>query len=69
MKNRIKALSLFANVGIAESYLEEIGIDVVVANEIDPKRTAFYSHVYILQNFENLNNKNAENHMKLSDSM
>lgn len=46
MKNRIKALSLFANVGIAESYLEEIGIDVVVANEIDPKRTAFYSHVY-----------------------
>lgn len=46
MKRRIKALSLFANVGIAEAYLEEIGIDVVVANEIDPKRTAFYSHIY-----------------------
>lgn len=46
MKKRIKALSLFANVGIAEAYLEEIGIDVVVANEIDPKRTAFYSHIY-----------------------
>lgn len=46
MKKRIKALSLFANVGIAEVYLEEIGIDVVVANEIDPKRTAFYSHIY-----------------------
>ena len=27
MKKRIKALSLFANVGIAEAYLEEIGID------------------------------------------
>lgn len=46
MKKRINALSLFANVGIAEAYLEEIGIDVVVANEIDPKRTAFYSHIY-----------------------
>lgn len=46
MKKRIKALSLFANVGIAEAYFEEIGIDVVVANEIDPKRTAFYSHIY-----------------------
>lgn len=43
---RIKALSLFANVGIAETYLKDIGIDVVVANEIDPKRTAFYSHLY-----------------------
>ncbi|MBP3631128.1 MAG: DNA cytosine methyltransferase [Clostridia bacterium] len=44
--NRIKAISLFANVGIAEAYLSEIGIDVVAANEIDPKRVAFYEHVY-----------------------
>lgn len=36
MKKRINALSLFANVGIAEAYLEEIGIDVVVANETSP---------------------------------
>lgn len=28
----MKATSLFANVCIAETYLEEIGIDVVVAN-------------------------------------
>ena len=42
----IKALSLFANVGIAEAYLEEIGIEVVVANEIDAKRVDFYKHVY-----------------------
>ena len=46
MKSRIKALSLFANVGIAEAYLEEVGIDVVVANEIDPRRVKFYQHVY-----------------------
>ena len=29
---KIKAMSLFANVGIAETYLKEIGIDVVLAN-------------------------------------
>lgn len=42
----MKALSLFANVGIAETYLSEIGIEVVVANEIDEKRARFYSHLY-----------------------
>ena len=42
----MKALSLFANVGIAETYLSDIGIDVVVANEIDKERAAFYSHLY-----------------------
>lgn len=45
-EKRIKAISLFANVGIAEAYFAEIGIDVVAANEIDPKRVAFYKHVY-----------------------
>lgn len=44
--NRINAVSLFANVGIAESYFEEIGIDVIVANEIDEKRIKFYKHLY-----------------------
>ncbi|MBQ8084744.1 MAG: DNA cytosine methyltransferase [Lachnospiraceae bacterium] len=46
INHRIKAISLFANVGIAEAYLDEIGIDVVAANEIDPKRTAFYRYIY-----------------------
>lgn len=46
MKNRIKAISLFANVGVAETYLKEIGIDVVAANEIDKQRGAFYQHLY-----------------------
>jgi DNA (cytosine-5)-methyltransferase 1 len=42
----LKALSLFANVGIAEAYFKEIGIDVVIANEIDVKRANFYKHIY-----------------------
>lgn len=45
-KKRIRALSLFANVGIAETYLKEIGIDVLIANEIDPQRVKFYNHLY-----------------------
>lgn len=43
---KLKGLSLFANVGVAETYLGELGIDVVVANELEPKRAAFYSHLY-----------------------
>lgn len=42
----MNALSLFANVGIAETYLSEIGINVVVANEIDEQRSNFYRHLY-----------------------
>ena len=43
---RIKAMSLFANVGIAETYLEQIGIDVVIANEINHQRVKFYKQLY-----------------------
>lgn len=45
-RNRIKALSLFANVGVAESYLHDVGVDVVVANELVEKRARFYRHLY-----------------------
>lgn len=38
----MKGISLFANVGIAETYLDELGIDIVLANELVPKRCAFY---------------------------
>lgn len=43
---KIKGLSLFANVGIAEAYLEQIGIEIVLANEIDVDRARFYQDVY-----------------------
>ena len=42
----INALSLFSNVGIAETYLDQIGINVVLANEIEPQRVKFYEHLY-----------------------
>lgn len=46
MQKKIKALSLFANVGIAETYLKKIGVDVVLANELEPQRVRFYKHLY-----------------------
>ena len=39
-------LSLFANIGVAEAYLEELGHSVKVANEIDAKRAKLYSEIY-----------------------
>ena len=45
-KSRLKGLSLFANVGIAETYFQELGIDILYANELLPERARFYSHVH-----------------------
>lgn len=42
----IRAVSLFSNVGIAETYLKELGIQVAVANELLPQRAEFYKHLY-----------------------
>jgi len=42
----LKGLSLFANVGIAETFLHRVGVDIVVANELLPERAKFYQHVY-----------------------
>lgn len=39
-------LSLFANIGVAEAYLEEIGFNVVVANELVEKRADLYRKIY-----------------------
>ena len=44
--NRLKGVSLFANVGIAETYLKNVGIDIVVANELEDKRAKFYQYLY-----------------------
>lgn len=44
--NKLKGISLFSNVGVAETYLKECGIDIVIANEIDEKRAKFYQHLY-----------------------
>ncbi len=42
----VNALSLFANVGIAETYLHEVGVNVVIANELLKERARFYRHLY-----------------------
>ena len=42
----IKGTSLFSNVGIAETYLEKNGIDIVIANELLPERSRFYKFLY-----------------------
>lgn len=45
-KNNMKVLSLFANIGVAEAYLKDIGFDVVVANELVERRALLYSKIY-----------------------
>jgi DNA (cytosine-5)-methyltransferase 1 len=40
--NKINAISLFSCIGIGEYYLKDIGINTVVANEIEPKRCKTY---------------------------
>ncbi|MBU3075608.1 DNA cytosine methyltransferase [Clostridium estertheticum] len=42
----MKAVSLFANIGVAEAYLKDIGINVVVANEIIKRRADLYAKIY-----------------------
>lgn len=42
----MNGLSLFANVGIAETYLKDVGIEIVVANELLEERAHFYQDVY-----------------------
>ena len=44
--SKLNGLSLFANVGVAETYLDELGIEIKLANELEPKRAKFYSHLY-----------------------
>lgn len=44
--NKLVGLSLFANVGVAEAYMREIGVDIVLANELIYERALFYSEVY-----------------------
>lgn len=42
----MNGLSMFANVGIAETYLSDVGVDIVVANELLEERAKFYKDLY-----------------------
>jgi DNA (cytosine-5)-methyltransferase 1 len=43
---KLRGLSLFANVGVAEAYMESLGIRIEVANELVEERARFYQDVY-----------------------
>lgn len=42
----MNVVSLFANIGIGEAYLKDIGFNVVVANELEPRRADIYKQIY-----------------------
>lgn len=42
----MKALSLFSCIGVSEYYLRDIGVDVVVASDIDKKRCDVHKFLY-----------------------
>ena len=42
----MKGISLFSSAGIAETYFDELNIDIQVANDIEKKRCDFYKHMY-----------------------
>ena len=46
MDKNITGLSMFSGGGIAETYFEDIGIHIAVANELVPERAQFYSHTH-----------------------
>ena len=45
-KSKINAMSLFANIGVAEAYFDEIGVNVTVANELIKRRADLYQKIY-----------------------
>ena len=42
----LTGLSLFANIGVAEAYLDSIGCRIALANEIEASRATLYSQIY-----------------------
>jgi DNA (cytosine-5)-methyltransferase 1 len=44
--NKIKGVSLFSSAGIAETYFENLGIDICVANELIKKRCDLYEYLH-----------------------
>ena len=42
----VNGISLFANVGLGETYFSDKGVNICVSNELIEKRAKFYSHLY-----------------------
>lgn len=46
INKKLKGISLFSSAGIGETYFKDIGIDIVVANELLEKRAQLYKSIY-----------------------
>ena len=46
INKRLKGISLFASAGIGETYFKDIGIDIIVANELIKERANLYKAIY-----------------------
>ena len=46
MRSKLKGISLFSSAGIGELYFDELGIEIVVANELIEKRADCHKHIY-----------------------
>ena len=46
ISKRLKAVSLFSCIGVSEYYLQEIGVDVIVASDIDKRRCDVHKYFY-----------------------
>lgn len=44
-KKRLKGISLFASAGIGETYFKDVGIDIVVSNELIERRANLYKAI------------------------
>lgn len=42
----IKGLSLFSSAGIGETYLNEVGVNIIVANELIERRANLHNRLY-----------------------
>lgn len=42
----LKGVSLFSSVGIAETYINEFNVKILIANELIKERSDFYKHLY-----------------------
>ncbi len=49
-QKRIKGMSLFSSAGIGEYFLKDLGIDIIVANELIEKRGSIYKYTYPFSN-------------------
>jgi DNA (cytosine-5)-methyltransferase 1 len=46
LKERLIGISMFSSAGIAETYLNELNIDIALANELVEERARYYTHFY-----------------------